>query len=89
MPNRGARYKLEQLPENDTLRHLICKNTTVIAGLLCIRTAAAREIGGCDPTLSFSEGREFWCRIATLSYFVALADFIGLAPQLIRTCTRA
>jgi glycosyltransferase involved in cell wall biosynthesis len=69
---------LKRLPERDTLRHLIAKNVIVNGGALCIRTAAARRVGGYDPRLRFSEDWEFWCRLAALGDFVALPDLIAV-----------
>ncbi len=76
---------LKDLPESDTLHHLICKNIIVNGGALCIRTAAARAVEGYDPTLRFSEDWEFWCRLAALGDFVALSDFVALKYRLRRS----
>lgn len=67
---------LKQLPQRDTLRHLLRKNIIANGGALCIRTAIARRIGGFDATLRFDEDREFWCRLATYSDFVAMDEVV-------------
>jgi glycosyltransferase involved in cell wall biosynthesis len=72
----------KQLPAKDTLRHLLCSNFIVNGGALCIRTAAARRVGGYDPKLRFGEDWEFWCRLAALGDFVALLDFVALQYRL-------
>lgn len=66
------------LPASDTLRHLICRNVIVNGGALCIRTEAARRVGGYDPALRFSEDWEFWCRLAAEGDFVALPDLVAV-----------
>lgn len=68
----------KQLPSRQTLRHLLCGNVIVNGGALCIRTAAARRVGGYDPSLRFGEDWEFWCRLAALGDFVALPDLVAL-----------
>ncbi|HXX03137.1 MAG TPA: glycosyltransferase [Xanthobacteraceae bacterium] len=68
------RWKL--LPADGTLRHLIAKN--FICGAICIRTDAAREIGGFDSALALGEDWEFWCRLAVLGDFAAMPNDIIL-----------
>jgi glycosyltransferase involved in cell wall biosynthesis len=46
---------LRPLPATDTLRHLLRKNIIVNGGALCIRTEAARRVGGYDASLRFAE----------------------------------
>lgn len=72
----AAPFAFKQLPTSDTLRHLLCRNFIVNGGALCIRTAAARSVGGYDPALRFAEDWEFWCRLAALGDFVLLRDFV-------------
>jgi glycosyltransferase involved in cell wall biosynthesis len=67
---------LKRLPARDTLRHLLRKNMIVNGGALCIRTEAARRVGGFDPNLGYAEDLEFWCRLAGLSDFVAIDDVV-------------
>jgi glycosyltransferase involved in cell wall biosynthesis len=64
-------------PADDTLRHLIAKNF-IVCGAICIRTDAARLVGGFNPMLNWGEDWEFWCRLATLSDFAAMPDDIVL-----------
>lgn len=78
----AAPERFKQLPAKDTLRHLLCRNVIVNGGALCIRTAAARRVGGYDPALRFGEDWEFWCRLAALGDFVALTDFVALQYRL-------
>ena len=68
------RWKM--LPSGDTLRNLIAKN--FISGAICVRTEAARAIGGFNAALALGEDWEFWCRLATLGDFVAMPDEIIL-----------
>jgi glycosyltransferase involved in cell wall biosynthesis len=70
------------LPTGDTLRHLLCRNIIVNGGALCARTEAARRVGGYDPGLRFSEDLEFWCRLAVLSDFVPMSNFVALKYRL-------
>ena len=85
-PVDGARPSaLKRLPERDTLRHLIAKNVIVNGGALCIRTAAAHQVGGYDPRLRFSEDWEFWCRLAALGDFAALPDLIAVQYRVRRS----
>jgi glycosyltransferase involved in cell wall biosynthesis len=74
----SAPSRLKKLPTKDTLRYLLCGNLIVNGGALCIRTAAARDVGAYDTTLSFAEDWEFWCRLAALGDFVALQDFVAV-----------
>lgn len=67
----------KQLPTDDTLRHLIAKNF-IACGAICIRTKAARSVGGFNPALKLGEDWEFWCRLALLGDFVAMPDDIVL-----------
>lgn len=69
------RWKM--FPADQTLRHLIAKNF-IVCGAICIRTAAAREVRGFDPTLKLGEDWEFWCRLAVLGDFAAMPDRIAL-----------
>jgi hypothetical protein len=62
----------------DTLRRLLRKNFIVNGGALCIRTAAARAVGGYDKRLSFGEDWEFWCRLAQLGNFADRTDFVAV-----------
>jgi glycosyltransferase involved in cell wall biosynthesis len=73
------------LPATDTLRHLLRKNIIVNGGALCIRTEAARRVGGYDPRLRFAEDLEFWCRLAALSDFVPINDRVVLKYRLRRS----
>jgi glycosyltransferase involved in cell wall biosynthesis len=75
---RGPRAPsaLRRLPARDTLRHLLRKNMIVNGGALCIRTEAARRVGGFDPNLGYAEDLEFWCRLAVLSDFVPIDDVV-------------
>jgi glycosyltransferase involved in cell wall biosynthesis len=68
------RWKM--LPAGDTLRNLISKN--FISGAICVRTEAARAVGGFNAALALGEDWEFWCRLATLGDFVAMPDEIIL-----------
>lgn len=65
------RWKL--FPTRDTLRHLIAKNF-IVCGAICIRTDAARSVGGFNPALKLGEDWEFWCRLALLGDFVPVLD---------------
>lgn len=69
---------LKKLPADDTLRHLLRRNFIVNGGAICVRVAAARRIGGYDPTLAFAEDWEFWCRLAALGDFLALPDLVAM-----------
>jgi glycosyltransferase involved in cell wall biosynthesis len=73
------------LPAKDTLRHLLCKNIIVNGGALCVRTEAARRVGGYDSRLRFAEDLEFWCRLAALSDFVPMSDCVVLKYRLRRS----
>jgi glycosyltransferase involved in cell wall biosynthesis len=68
------RWKM--LPPSDTLRNLIAKN--FISGAICVRTEAARAVGGFNPVLELGEDWEFWCRLATLGDFAAMPNHIIL-----------
>lgn len=63
----------------DTLSHLIHRNVFVNGGTVCMRTGAARAVGGFTERLSFGEDWEFWCRLALLGDFVALPGVVALA----------
>jgi glycosyltransferase involved in cell wall biosynthesis len=63
---------------HDTLRHLMHRNVFVNGGTVCIRTGAARAVGGFTERLSFGEDWEFWCRLALLGDFVALPGVVAL-----------
>jgi glycosyltransferase involved in cell wall biosynthesis len=80
----GARAS-RQLPATDTLGHLLRKNIVVNGGALCIRTEAARRVGGYDTRLRFGEDLEFWCRLAALSDFVPMSDRVVLKYRLRRS----
>lgn len=69
---------IKWLPEEDTLRHLLCRNFIVNGGTICVRTEAARRIGGYDRGLAFAEDWEFWCRLAALGDFLPLPDLVAL-----------
>ena len=73
------------LPAKDTLRHLLRKNIIVNGGTVCIRTEAARRVGGYNPSLRFAEDLEFWCRLAVLSDFVPMSDRAVLKYRLRRS----
>jgi len=72
-----ADLALKMFPADDTLRHLMTKNF-IVCGAICIRTAAARLIGGFNRTLTWGEDWEFWCRLALLGDFAAMRDDIVL-----------
>jgi len=72
----GSYIRWKLLPTADTLRHLIAKN--FICGAICVRTDAARAVGGFDATLRLGEDWEFWCRLALLGDFAAMPDDILL-----------
>lgn len=72
------------LAGEDTLRQLLRKNVIVNGGALCIRTEAARRVGGYDPSLRFAEDLEFWCRLAVLGDFVPITDSVVLKYRLRR-----
>jgi glycosyltransferase involved in cell wall biosynthesis len=69
------RWKL--FPAADTLRHLIAKNF-IVCGAICIRTDAARSVGGFNRELKLGEDWEFWCRLAALGDFAAMPNDIVL-----------
>lgn len=77
-PRAVALERLQRIPERDTLRELIGKNVVVNGGTLCIRTRAAREIGGFDPELRLGEDWEFWCRLAERGDFLPLRNTVAL-----------
>lgn len=81
----GSTTPFRHLPATDTLRHLLRKNIVVNGGALCIRTEAARRVGGYDPSLRFGEDLEFWCRLAALSDFVPMNDRVVLKYRLRRS----
>ena len=72
---QDLRWKL--FPAEDTLRHMIAKNF-IACGAICIRTEAARSVGGFNPALKLGEDWEFWCRLALLGDFVPMPDEIVL-----------
>jgi hypothetical protein len=51
-------------------------------GRRCIRTEAARRVGGFDPRLRLAEDLEFWCRLDVLSDFVLMSDRLVLKYRL-------
>jgi glycosyltransferase involved in cell wall biosynthesis len=73
-----------RLPATETLRHLLRKNI-IATGAICLRTEAARRVGGYDPNLRFGEDLEFWCRLAALSDFVPMSDRAVLKVRLRRS----
>jgi len=80
----GSDVPTRPLPASDTLRHLLRRNVIVNGGALCIRTEAARRVGGYDPRLRFAEDLEFWCRLAALGDFVAMPERVVLQYRLRR-----
>ncbi|MGO9330950.1 MAG: glycosyltransferase family 2 protein [Steroidobacteraceae bacterium] len=72
-----ADLRWKMFPRTDTLRHLMAKNF-IACGAICIRTEAARAVGGFNSTLKLGEDWEFWCRLAALGDFVAVSDCIAL-----------
>jgi glycosyltransferase involved in cell wall biosynthesis len=64
-------------PADDTLRNLIAKNF-IVCGAICIRTEAARFVGGFNPALKWGEDWEFWCRLAVLGDFAAMPGDVVL-----------
>jgi len=72
-----ADLPLKLFPTDDTLGHLIAKNF-IACGAICIRTDAARSVGGFNPALKFGEDWEFWCRLAVLGDFAAMPNDIIL-----------
>jgi glycosyltransferase involved in cell wall biosynthesis len=81
----GSTAPLSPLPAKDTLRHLLRKNIVVNGGTVCIRTEAARRVGGYNPSLRFAEDLEFWCRLAVLSDFVPISGRAVLKYRLRRS----
>lgn len=75
---------LRPLPATDTLRHLLRKNIIVNGGALCIRTYAARRVGGYDASLRFAEDLEFWGRLAALGDFAPISGGAVLKYRLRR-----
>jgi glycosyltransferase involved in cell wall biosynthesis len=69
------RWKM--FPAEDTLRELIAKNF-IVCGAICIRTEAARAVDGFNPALKLGEDWEFWCRLAVIGDFSAMAGFVAL-----------
>ena len=74
--SRRSHLRWKLFPGDHTLRHLIAKN--FICGAVCMRTEAARAVGGFDPALSLGEDWEFWCRLALLGDFAAMPDEVIL-----------
>lgn len=74
--SRRSHLRWKLFPGDDTLRHLIAKN--FICGAVCIRTEAARAVGGFDPALRLGEDWEFWCRLALLGDFAAMPNDVIL-----------
>jgi len=81
----GSATPSRPLPATNTLRHLLRKNIIVNGGAVCIRTEAARRVGGYDPNLRFGEDLEFWCRLAALSDFVPMSERVVLKYRLRRS----
>ena len=75
--SKPADLRWKFFPAADTLRHLIAKNF-IACGAICIRTAAARSVGGFNRTLKLGEDWEFWCRLAALGDFAAMPDDVVL-----------
>jgi glycosyltransferase involved in cell wall biosynthesis len=73
----AADFHWKMFPASDTLRHLVAKNF-IVCGAICIRTDAARSVGGFDRKLKLGEDWEFWCRLATLGDFAAMPKEIVL-----------
>jgi glycosyltransferase involved in cell wall biosynthesis len=71
-----SHVRLKQLPADETLRHLVAKN--FICGAICVRTDAARAIGGFDPDLRLGEDWDFWCRLALRGDFAPVLDTVIL-----------
>ena len=67
-----------QYPTGDVLGPMIEENFLANGGHVLVRTAAARAIGGFNPTLRLSEDWEFWCRLAAQGPFT----FIGTTPEI-------
>ena len=80
-----APARIKELPAGDTLRHLLRRNFIVNGGAICIRTEAARLVGGYDPSLAFAEDWEFWCRLAARGDFLALPDLVAMKYRM-RAC---
>jgi len=72
-----ADLRWKMFPAKDTLRYLITKNF-IVCGAICIRTDAARSVGGFNAALKWGEDWEFWCRLAVLGDFAAMADDVVL-----------
>jgi len=81
----GSTGPSRPLPATDTLGHLLRKNIVVNGGALCIRTEAARRVGGYDRSLRFGEDLEFWCRLAAISDFVPMSERVVLKYRLRRS----
>ncbi|MDX1540213.1 MAG: glycosyltransferase family A protein [Geminicoccaceae bacterium] len=58
----------------DPLRTLLERNLITNGGTICLRTEAARTIGGYDPRLKVREDWDFWCRLACRGGFVSLGQ---------------
>lgn len=71
-PFEAAPPAFKVLPDRDTLRHLLAKNVIVNGGAICIRTDAARAVGGYRTDLPLGEDWEFWCRLAARGDFATL-----------------
>lgn len=54
--------------------HLLERNIIVNGGAIAMRTEAARQTGGYDPTLRMGEDWEFWVRLALLGPFKSLGQ---------------
>jgi glycosyltransferase involved in cell wall biosynthesis len=72
-----ADLRWKTFPNGDTLRNLIAKNF-IVCGAICLRTEAARAVGGFSPALKLGEDWEFWCRLAVLGDFTAMPDDVVL-----------
>lgn len=66
------------LPRDKTLWHLLAKNIIVNGGALCIRTEAARAVGGFKTDLKLGEDWEFWCRLALLGDYIPIQNLVAV-----------
>ncbi|MCP8939773.1 glycosyltransferase family 2 protein [Alsobacter sp. SYSU M60028] len=66
-----------RLPSRDILRQLVGRNFIVNGGAICMRTHAARAVGGFDPRLRLGEDWDLWCRLAALGEFAMMPDLVS------------
>lgn len=66
-----------RLPRGDVLRQLVGRNFIVNGGAICMRTDAARAVGGFDPRLKLGEDWDLWCRLAALGDMVMMPDLVS------------